>query len=379
MDNRSAAARLQHWLLLLKHKMKRPPKRERWKEVPAIPFGSNYMDAKTYFLKRFGEIPCIVEVYEVDIRRIYDYLEEHYRGRVTDCMQLSEYNREKKEIRFEHVLWVLAKGLVVKLACQYAEILYCRNMAAEAHALAAVLDGFPAEPKEQPHEINIISTGSYGLGLKPLEIRQTELDIGLYYNDDFAPVDAVIRERLARTDDKGIVLLHGLPGTGKTTYLRYLIGSLRKKVLFVSPMVAGNLMNPEFIDLLIDHPNAVLVIEDAESILMDRKLNSASTVSNLLNISDGLLSDCLNVQVICTFNSTLSAIDEALMRKGRLIARYEFGRLTVEKGRQLAAHLQLPTEVNRPLTLAELTHPEERNYSAPSIEVVGFRRAFSEA
>ena len=115
----------------------------------------------------------------------------------------------------------------------------------------------------------------------------------------------LIKERLAKENDKGIVLLHGLPGTGKTTYLRYLIGNLKKKVMFVSPSVAGNLMNPEFMDLLLDNPNSVLVIEDAENIIMDRKYSNQSSVSNLLNISDGLLSDCLNVQIICTFNSEL--------------------------------------------------------------------------
>jgi predicted alpha/beta-fold hydrolase len=67
-------------------------------------------------------------------------------------------------------------------------------------------------------------------------------------------VDAIIQHRLNKKGDKGIVLLHGLPGTGKTTYLRYLIGRLKKRVLFLSPNVAGNLMDPDFIDLLIDNP-----------------------------------------------------------------------------------------------------------------------------
>jgi ATP-dependent 26S proteasome regulatory subunit len=187
-------------------------------------------------------------------------------------------------------------------------------------------------------------------------------------------VDATIKERLSKENDKGIVLLHGLPGTGKTTYLRHLIGSMKKKVMFVSPSVAGNLMNPEFMDLLIDNPNTVLVIEDAENIIMDRRFSSQSSVSNLLNISDGLLSDCLNVQIICTFNSELSLVDSALLRKGRLIAKYEFGKLHISKAKALSQHLGLQQEINKPMTLAEITNPDDNHYEPKKTNVIGFRR-----
>jgi ATP-dependent 26S proteasome regulatory subunit len=179
---------------------------------------------------------------------------------------------------------------------------------------------------------------------------------------------------LAKDNDKGIVLLHGVPGTGKTTYLRHLIGSLKKKILFVSPGVAGELMNPEFIDLLVDNPNAILVIEDAENIIMDRKYSSNSSVSNLLNISDGLLSDCLNVQIICTFNSSLTLVDNALMRKGRLIAKYEFGALDVVKAQRLSDHLGLQQKIKKPMTLAEVTNPNEADSQPAKVNVIGFRR-----
>ena len=52
---------------------------------------------------------------------------------------------------------------------------------------------------------------------------------------------------------------------------------------------------------------------------------------NILNISDGLLSDELCIKFICTFNAPLKDIDEALLRKGRLAARYEFKDLTTDK------------------------------------------------
>ena len=145
-------------------------------------------------------------------------------------------------------------------------------------------------------------------------------------------------------------------------------------MLFVSPLVSGNLMNPEFIDLLIDNPNSVLVIEDAENIIMDRKFSSNSSVSNLLNISDGLLSDCLNVQIICTFNSALSLIDSALLRKGRLIAKYEFGKLETAKAVRLSEHLGLKQKITHPMTLAEITNPEEADVAIPKRNEIGFRR-----
>jgi hypothetical protein len=222
-------------------------------------------------------------------------------------------------------------------------------------------------------EINLIAKNNYGPELKSMEIKKTKLNLNLYYEDDFIEVDSTIQNRLMKKDDKGIVLLHGLPGTGKTTYLRYLIGRLKKKVLFLSPTVAGNIMNPDFMDLLIDNPNSILIIEDAENIIMDRRIGNDSSVSNLLNISDGLLADFLSVQLVCTFNHPISMVDSALMRKGRLIAKYEFGKLSMEKAQKLSRHLGFDTVVNRPMTLAEIANQHEAEIKE-KMEVIGFRR-----
>jgi ATP-dependent 26S proteasome regulatory subunit len=212
------------------------------------------------------------------------------------------------------------------------------------------------------------------MDLKAMEIKRTKLDLNLFYEDDFKETDEIIRKRLGRKKDKGIVLLHGLPGTGKTTYIRWLVGKIKKRVLFLSPSVAGNLMNPDLIELLIDNPDTVIIIEDAENIIMDRKYNPGSAVSNLLNISDGLLADFLNVQLICTFNSSLTLIDNALVRKGRLIARYEFGKLGIAKSQQLSNHFGNSNTIERPMTIAEIANQHEKEQAPERIEVIGFRR-----
>jgi len=238
----------------------------------------------------------------------------------------------------------------------------------------ALMKGFKEKQRRKPLEMNLIIRGRNGLELRSLEVKRTKLDLDLFYEDDFKEVDATINKRLNNNKDKGIVLLHGLPGTGKTTYLRYLIGKIKKRVLFVSPNIAGDITNPDFIQLLVSNPNSVLIIEDAENVIMDRKLSNNALVSNLLNISDGLLADFLNVQLICTFNNSLTLVDNALLRKGRLIAKYEFGKLGINKSQSLSKHFGFDTVINEPMTIAEIANQHEKAQEQSRVEIIGFRR-----
>ncbi|MBL0357494.1 MAG: AAA family ATPase [Chitinophagaceae bacterium] len=345
--------------------------RSRKKEVL---FENNYIEVKNFYVREYNQTPCISFINNLDAAKAFGYINSGSAGKALAIYQRTFYNWQQKQQEFSATVFKLENKVMIELGHDYAEILFGIDRYDYANALVEALSGFKAPEKEEDFEINIITQNSNGLDLKQLEIKPTLLDIGLYYNDDFKPVDEVIKTRLAKENDKGIILLHGLPGTGKTTYLRHLIGSIKKKVLFVSPSVAGNLMNPEFIDLLIDNPNAVVIIEDAENIIMDRKYSHNSSVSNLLNISDGLLSDCLNVQIICTFNSDLNLVDSALMRKGRLIAKYEFNKLDAAKAQRLSDHLGFNNTIDKPMTIAEITNPDDMEVVKPSVRVVGFRR-----
>lgn len=337
-------------------------------------FENNYIEVKAFYIREYNRTPCISFINNMDVSKAYEYINSGNAGRVLAIYQRTYYNWQQKQQEFSATVFKLENKVMVELGYDYAEILFGNNNYAYANNLVEQLVAYKAPEKEADFEINIITSTGNGLELKQLTIKPTVLDIDLYYNDDFKPIDEIIKNRLAKENDKGIILLHGLPGTGKTTYLRSLIGSLKKKVLFVSPAVAGNLMDPEFIDLLIDNPNAVVVIEDAENIIMDRKFSRNSSVSNLLNISDGLLSDCLNVQIICTFNSDLNLVDSALMRKGRLIAKYEFGKLDAVKAQRLSDHLGFTNKIDAPMTIAEITNPGDMEVVKPSVQVLGFRR-----
>ncbi len=337
-------------------------------------FTDSFLDAKILYLYCFNMLPSINFIGQIDGEKTFEVIKEKFAGRIKDIHQTRWYKRGKKRFEFDKTIVILDNHCILEFDDDYFEILHDGKQPEFVEAVSAIAIQFKERQRRQPLEINLIVQTRNRLDLKAMEIRRTKLDLDLFYEDSFKETDETIRKRLSQKNDKGIVLLHGLPGTGKTTYLRYLVGKIKKRVLFLSPSVAGNLMNPDFIQLLIDNPNTVLIIEDAEDIIMDRKYTSGSSVSNLLNISDGLLADFLNVQIICTFNSSLTMVDSALMRKGRLIAKYEFGKLSAEKAQKLSAHFGFNNTISQPMTIAEIANPHEKTQKAEKIEVVGFRR-----
>lgn len=337
-------------------------------------FDTRFLDVKILYLYYFNRLPSLNFIGHLDGEKLFNALKEKFGGRIKYIHQYHWYKRTDKRYQFSRTVLVFEENCLVQLGTDYCEMLHDGVSPELVTAITELAVQFKERQRRQPLEINLIAQTSDGLELKGMEVKRTKLDLDLFYEDDFKETDEIIRQRLNKKNDKGIVLLHGLPGTGKTTYLRYLIGKIKKRVLFLSPTVAGNLMNPEFIELLIDNPNTVVIIEDAENIIMDRKHNSGSAVSNLLNISDGLLADFLNVQLICTFNSSLTLVDNALMRKGRLIAKYEFGKLGIAKAQRLSNHLGFDKIIDRPMTIAEIANPYEKEQPVSRVEVIGFRR-----
>ena len=77
----------------------------------------------------------------------------------------------------------------------------------------------------------------------------------------------------------------------------------------------------------------------------------------------------MHQQIIATFNCDLTTIDPALLRKGRLIANYEFNKLDVESSKILSDKLGFGTEqVTTPMTLAEIYNQNEKEEGAETNE-----------
>lgn len=214
--------------------------------------------------------------------------------------------------------------------------------------------------EETKSKIYMVIQNRGGLDLQDFDIQIPEIDIEMNYGEEWAEKHEKLKEILSMKRKKGIALLHGLPGTGKSMYIRHLISTMTedKTVVYLPNQLIPSITDPGFIPLMAEYAGSILVIEDADEAIKARK-DGGATVDKLLNLADGILSDFLNMQIICTFNSDIATIDEALLRKGRLILKHKFDKLSIEQSQRLSDNLGFSKEIKEPMTLAEIYNQED--------------------
>ena len=244
-------------------------------------------------------------------------------------------------------------------------------------AVTSVITPLAKSRRERENNISLVIQTNRGYDTTSFELPKQKLDIELGYGKSFKPIHEKIIHKLNEPKSKGLVLLHGTPGTGKTHYLKYLASKIKnKRVLFIPPFLADFITSPEMTPFLIQNAGSVLFIEDAEKVITDRNTGGGNGVSNILNITDGILSDILNIQIVATFNMDKAKIDSALLRKGRLIAEHKFDALPIEDAQALIDSLGFEHTADKPMTLTEIYNLSEVEYKTEEKkrETIGFNR-----
>ncbi|CAF0852647.1 unnamed protein product [Rotaria sordida] len=347
------------------------------------------------FLAKYHAFPCTLLCAADDTSAllhtttIVDYIRDELKHDLHTDRISRNYNRQAKQIYIDSRLSDLGNGIMIEIADSY----FCHDDVQNPNKLKpdhsddyflvasqVTIYYLPEHDtfvqdlamrfskmtifSSKSCTLNMVCRNQHGYYLTSINIKKPLItDLALHYGKNFVPVHEKIIKNLNKKEGKGIVLLHGIPGSGKTHYIRYLIHEIEEKTLvYVPPDMAKEISSPEFLPFLMQYQNSVLIIEDAENIIKDRNecLIPSQAVANLLNLSDGLLGDAMHQQIIATFNCDLTKIDPALLRKGRLIANYEFNELDTESSKILSDKLGFGTEnITVPMTLAEIYNQGE--------------------
>jgi len=144
-----------------------------------------------------------------------------------------------------------------------------------------------------------------------------------------------------------LVLLHGSPGTGKSFFIKSLVSEITNSlVLFVPASMVGGLTAPNFVGKLLEwkeneKQSIILIVEDADEAIQKRQNGNVGVLSDILNLTDGLLGELIDVRVIATTNKKTVDIDEAVLRKGRLFDTVNFEILPAKHWEEVAKERDL--------------------------------------
>jgi len=138
--------------------------------------------------------------------------------------------------------------------------------------------------------------------------------------------------------DRGIpyrrgYMLHGPPGTGKTSFVQALAGELDFNIAMLSLSQHG--LHDDLLNRLLLHvpPRTIVLLEDADAAFTNRKQRDEDgyaggtiTFSGLLNALDGVAS--AEERVVFMTTNHIDRLDEALIRPGRIDMMVRLGEAT---------------------------------------------------
>lgn len=208
-----------------------------------------------------------------------------------------------------------------------------------------------------------IMRSSSSLEIKSMGNGSAPLIVDNYLPEVLEEVDYVI-SAFSKTPPGGrICILNGEPGTGKTHLIRSILMRMDCVFLIVPTNLIDSLDKPEFMPLLMNIKNEhekpiIMIIEDGDVCLVPRKNDNISTISSLLNLSDGILGSMIDIKMIISTNAEIRDMDQAILRPGRLCRNIHVGPLPYEQANRVYQRLtnssDAKLEYRKYYTLAEI-------------------------
>lgn len=209
----------------------------------------------------------------------------------------------------------------------------------------------------------VMVNGPGGIDLQSVGVASVPVETGNYPEDVVGAFDHAVKDLKSKTPCGRIIILDGEPGTGKTFLVRGLIDAVPDAVFIMIPShLIQEISGPSLVQAIMgnrgrdDGGATVLIVEDADLCLAPRDGGNIASISSLLNISDGILGNLLDIRILATTNAGIEQLDPAVMRDGRLCRRAHVGALPREHAKEVMKRLEANPDLltDKEYTLAQV-------------------------
>jgi hypothetical protein len=191
---------------------------------------------------------------------------------------------------------------------------------------------------EESYNLNTLNFSNGALEIEPIEYMVTDDEnVEVYYSHkSFKSISKLVKK--IKKSDKGLSILWGDRGTGKTSIINHIADKLDRIIIFIpNNLLEVTISNPDFRKFIKKYQKPIIVIDDCEMIFSEYFTKSNVIVNNLLQLVDGYLSDSLKINIITIFNvESESEIDHTLLDCNNLIDVVEFDYLSQDESNELS-------------------------------------------
>lgn len=204
-------------------------------------------------------------------------------------------------------------------------------------------------------KFNILTIGAEGLQLDPIDTLNADYEnIEMYYNDDIIKESKKITKSIKSTN-KGLTVIYGERGVGKTTLMSYMLSQIERICIFVPSNVIDIVNSHEFKSFIKRYKNSIIIIDDCEIFFMNPIIKQNLFSNNLVQMVDGVSSDMDNLHIVTILNTiNISDIDQSLLECNNYIGSLNITKLSKDTVDELCVHLNQKNKLNRDARLVDI-------------------------
>src|SRR5690606_22360671 len=186
------------------------------------------------YMGYFGAVACQHSFGNLDLKKFHKDFPQKY------DKSINAYYFNKNNLRKDwksDFTYILEKQIIVHKSNEEVIIFFQREDCELLKDIITFTKNLKKADKNKS-QINLIINRPHGLDNKKIRFEKLDLDLSKIYNDDFQSFHDQILRTLKEDNRSGLHLLYGKPGTGKSTYIRYLCGLLKKEIVFLPGQMA---------------------------------------------------------------------------------------------------------------------------------------------